>query len=158
MTELTALLQQLDTALEAKSKTVFDTLQPGADDNELQRLRETCFADSDIPTDLAALYRWHNGQANHVSLAPDSNRIFLSIQKAIEAWSFLNDPQEDIDAPPSPSWIPVLYNGAGDYLMFETRSEGQGKLIGWWHDDEDRDVEYESLEEWVREMLEAIHG
>lgn len=49
----------------------------------------------------------------------------------------------------------MLYNGAGDYLMYEAKGHNKGKLLAYWHDDERRNVEYQSLREWAQQVLQA---
>jgi len=42
---------------------------------------------------------------------------------------------EDIAEPLSKPWIPILYNGAGDYVMYESEGSNKCKLICYLHDD-----------------------
>jgi cell wall assembly regulator SMI1 len=111
---LKEILEKIDELLAVAYPKVLKSLQAGARDDEIKALKEQCFADKEIPLDLLTLYRWHNGQLGHYALNPDDNRTLLPIKEVIEAWNFLNDPMEDILQPCARSWIPVLYNGAGD--------------------------------------------
>lgn len=149
------LLTHIETALQTHYPDIYASLTPGANEAELQRLKAACFDGADIPEDLIALYTWHNGQAGNGSLNPEDNRTFIAIDEVISSWEFLNDPMEDIYGPISKDWIPITYNGAGDHLMYVARGEHAGALIGYWHDDVDRDVEYSSLTAWLEAILTA---
>lgn len=39
--------------------------------------------------------------------------------------------------------------------MHESEGGNKEKLICYWHDDEDRNVEYENLEKWAEDVLNA---
>jgi len=55
--------------------------------------------------------------------------------------------------PWSPSWLPVLTNDSGDFVVYETAGPSRGKLLHYWHDDQSRSVAYLSLQEWAEELL-----
>lgn len=152
---LKTILEKIDQPLAVAYPKVFKSLQAGASDEEIKALKVQCFADKDIPGDLLMLYRWHNGQLGHYALNPDDNRTFLPIKAVIDAWNFLNNPLEDILQPCSRSWIPVLYNGAGDYVVYETEGPLAGKLIGYRHNDPKRPVLHESVADWAQEVLDV---
>lgn len=147
-------LKKIDKSLAINYPSKFKSLQAGASENELRALKEKCFPDKEIPIDILTLYKWHNGQLD-ASLNPQDNRIFMPIGEVIDAWDFLNDPKEDILQPWSASWIPFLYNGAGDYIVYETEGSLAGKLIKYWHNDKGRDVLHESLADWAEAVLMA---
>jgi len=149
------ILEQLDSSLKDNYSDVFESLQPGASEEELKTLKEKCFEGKDLPEDLVSLYKWHNGQTGFDSLNQNDNRTFLPILEVIDTWEFLNDPMEDILEPISRSWIPITHNGAGDYLVYETEGENAGKIIEYWHDDEGRDVEYDGIKAWITAALEV---
>ncbi len=150
---LKEILDSIDESLENNFNDVFKSLQQGATEDELEFFREKFFTGKEIPEGLITLYKWHNGQVRFHSLNQDDNRTFLPINEVIDAWKFLNNPMEEIREPWSKSWIPILYNGAGDYVVYETKGSDKGKLIEYWHDDEDRDIVYDSLDEWAEEVL-----
>ena len=150
-------LMKIDQALENNYAEVFKSLRPGATNDELKLLSK-CFSNNGIPDEIVALYKWHNGQAGSSSLNQNDNRTFLPINEVIDAWEFLNDPMEDILEPISRSWVPILYNGAGDYIMYVTEGDNKGKLISYWHDDESRNVVFESLGRWVKDVLNAARA
>jgi len=154
---LESLLQKMDAGLEAHHPAAWDTLQAPAHETELEALGATCLEDRALPAQLAILYRWHNGQTGFRSLSEEDNRIFLPISRTIAAWQFLRNEPDLKDRPPR-SRLPVFANGAGDYLMLETEGENEGKLIGWFHDDDRRPTEYASIQDWTENLLEAIYS
>lgn len=151
------ILKEIEVSLRENFKEVFETLQPGASQEQLDLLREKCFDNNELPKDLEAIYRWHNGQTGYGSLNPNDNRTFLSIEEVIHTWEFLNDPadMDDRSGPISKTWIPFTHNGAGDHLVYETDGENKGKILKYWHDDEARSVQNDSLVAWLQEVLAA---
>lgn len=135
-------------------KKVYQSLLPSATGLELELLSQ-CFPGNELPHNIVALYQWHNGQTGSFSLNQRDNRTFLPVEEVVSSWQFLNDPMEDISEPLSRSWIPILYNGAGDYLMYESQGINKSRLISYWHDSERRDLVHENLEAWAQEVLRA---
>lgn len=147
-----ALLDQIEEALLAHYPEVADSLLSPATEAELQALQQACLQGQELPEELRALYRWHNGQSGYGSFNQNDNRRWLPIAEVIAAWQFLNDPKADLLLPPEPEWLPLLYNGAGDYVMLAVGGADDGRLITYWHDDERRDDIYFSLEDWLEEV------
>lgn len=152
---LGAYLENIDRAAAAKAPEVAAGLRAGAGDQELALLRRTIFGQQAIPEDLEAFFRWHNGQEGYRSLSPMDNRMLMSIEDALNTWSFLSDPTEDIQQPWEQSWVPILANGAGDYIVYVASGATKGALLGYWHDADDRRVEFPSLEAWARKVVES---
>ncbi|WP_445363551.1 SMI1/KNR4 family protein [Microbulbifer sp. ANSA003] len=149
------IFEQLDSSFKENFKDVFDSLQSGASEEDLKELQEKCFKDKDLPPDLELLYKWHNGQTGYGSLNQNDNRTFLPIDEVIDAWEFLNGSITDIQGLMSKSWIPIAYNGGGDYLVYESEGENAGMVIAYWHDNDSREIEYRGLQEWLTAALEA---
>lgn len=152
---LRACFESIDRAVSTKAPEVAAGLRPGAGEKDFALLRESFFHDGAIPADIEAFFRWHNGQTGYESLSPFDNRMIMSIQDAVDSWTFLSDPDEDIQQPWQESWIPILANGAGDYIVYVTSGEMKGQLVAYWHDSEDRRVAFQSLESWARKVLSA---
>jgi cell wall assembly regulator SMI1 len=146
-------LESIDREISAKDPEVAAGLRVGAGEEDLDLLRRTFFDGEAIPEDLETLFRWHDGQTGYRSLSPLDNRMLMSIQKVVNTWRFLSDPDEDIQQPWQDSWIPILANGAGDHVVYVGSGELRGQLIEYWHDSEDREVEFPSLESWALEVL-----
>ncbi|MFM2478686.1 SMI1/KNR4 family protein [Celerinatantimonas sp. MCCC 1A17872] len=145
-------LEKIDQALQNNFYKAYESLQPGATDDELTLLK-VCFSSNQVPEEIVLLYKWHNGQLGSYSLNQKDNRTFLPIDEVVSSWEFLNDPMEDISEPFSKTWVPILYNGAGDYLMYETEGADKGKILSYWHDSERREVVYKNLKEFEQEVL-----
>ncbi len=152
------ILKNIDISLKENYKAVYDSLEPGATDEQLSTLKEKCFVGNAIPKDLELLYKWHNGQTGFLYLNQNDNRTFLPIEEVIDNWEFLNDPIEDVLEPISKSWIPFTYNGSGDHLVYETKGDNVGTIINYWHDDEERPMEYKSLLDWAQGVLDASNS
>ena len=148
------ILEQIDKELNSNFKEVFKSLQPGASEDQLQKL-SNLFPNHELPDEITTLYKWHNGQVGYFSLNQNDNRTFAPVDEVIDTWVFLNDPMEDILEPISKSWVPILYNGAGDYIMYISEGANQGKLLSYWHDDEVRKIEYANFNEWALDALKS---
>jgi cell wall assembly regulator SMI1 len=58
-------------------------------------------------------------------------------------------------------WVPFLGNGGGDYLCLDVAAEdggAPGQLVAFWHDRENRPIEFESFEAWLRELAESMEA
>ncbi len=148
--ELAARLARLTPLLKEGSEA---RLSKGATDAALAKLSKGIFGGGAVPDDLVAWFRWHDGQTNHSGFSPLDHRTLLSIDEALKAWKDLSG-CEDVEGW-SQSWLPLLENGAGDYLVYETKGPRKGSLIGYWHTDEDRKTEYASLGELAQEIEKA---
>lgn len=98
-----------------------------------------------LPHDLRVWFMCHNGQ-NCFEPSLPGNRRLLGVKEAIEAWHFFLNPNSEFLRPFSQVWFPIQSNERGDYLIYDLKS---GNLIGYWHDDPDRQVEFESLQNWA---------
>ena len=107
----------------------------------------------EVPEDLTTLYLWHNGQASDQRLIPDETFRLLPITEALRNWGFFLDPESEYLEPYSPTWFPLIGNGNSDYLVYDLEN---GRLIAYWHDDPDRDVEHPSLEDWADALVEEL--
>lgn len=138
-------LQRFERQLARHDPDRLAMLAPGANDVELMQL--PCPNHS---ASLTNLYRWRNGQTGTSSYY--RHYIWLNCEDVLEVWHFFNDPSEEIMQPYLPSWLPILDNGAGDYVMFDCESE---KLIRYRHDEKDRRVVFDSLSDWIKAMSPA---
>ena len=56
-------------------------------------------------------------------------------------------------------WVPFLHNGGGSYLCLDVAAEDgghPGQLIGFWKRDEDRPVEFPSVEAWLDNLVASM--
>jgi predicted DNA-binding WGR domain protein len=129
-------------------------LRPGVNDAALEKLSATIFGGKPVPSELATWFRWHDGQQNHRSLY--GNRMLMKLELTLSTWEFFATTKIPEVQPWKKSWLPLLENGAGDYLVYETKGPEKGSLIGYWHTDKDRKVEYKSLLEFVGCVGDAL--
>lgn len=153
---LKSLLKKIDHKIAAKWPKVAAGLRPAASPDALAQVRAIFFHGQDLPEDLEAFFRWHDGQIGYASLSPLDNRMVMCVDDVIQTWRFLSDPDEDIQQPWAKCWIPILANGAGDYIVYVASGEMQGQLLGYWHDDSDRSREFSSLESWAQQVLGSL--
>ena len=132
---------------------IVNTLRPPVAPCDLAEL-EAAFA-GEVPAEVSALLTWHDGQEWNSPLSPDDNRRLLSCREIVETLSFFADPNEDYLRPWKQSWIPLLTNDSGDYVVIETTGEAAGSLLTYWHDDESRRQVESSLMQWVQGLQKA---
>lgn len=87
-----------------------------------------------------------------------NNRMILSHEGIIDAKDFLDSEHAGRPKWWKTQWIPFLYNGAGDYICIALDVDGKalpGRLITYWHDDKDRDVTYQNMYEWLKELVNS---
>ncbi|MEY4563013.1 MAG: hypothetical protein RLZZ618_2290 [Pseudomonadota bacterium] len=130
---------------------VLKTLRPPATTEAIDRVKRL-LAPVALPADVKLLLQWHDGQEWNSTLSPDNNRRLLSAEEIAERIGFFSDPSEDFLKPWNPSWVPLLTNDSGDYLVYETAGENEGKLIQYWHDDLRRLIQHQDLTFWANEL------
>jgi cell wall assembly regulator SMI1 len=105
--QLRAILAKIDKAV---PPDVARSLNPGACNEDLALLEKSVVSGRPLPSDLATLLQWHNGQEWNSLLSPENNRRLLTVPEIIEHWSFFKDPMSDFLEPWRESWIPILTN------------------------------------------------
>ncbi len=160
MTE--ALIERMDRWLAANRPDYYAVLQPGATDAELDAV-EAQFRIK-LPAAFRQLYRWRNGQ-DPMSFKPlQMNRSFMRLEDVARVKQMLDGMiGSDFDDPRywRRGWVPFLHNGGGSYLCLDLAAEdgGQpGQLVGFWKADEDRPVEFLSVEAWLADLVESMES
>jgi len=148
-------LAAIDTELARAQPGTLERLRKGATKAAFTKLSKKVFGGKPVPKELATWFGWHDGQDGPGAISPRDNRMLMSIDQVVEAYGFLTDPREEVFGWKA-SWVPLLANGAGDHLVFETASKNKGALIGYWHADDDRDVEDASLLAWAKATRAAL--
>lgn len=151
MVDLSAELERFQVVLEQGLPAVASSLADATQPDVIEGLRVVLGLDG-VPRDLTTLYGWHNGQLPGAP-AIHGNRVLLSVGAALAAWGFLNDPHEDHPNPVSRCWLPILYNGAGDYVVYDTTSH---QLLAYRHDEISTDVAWPSLAAWVGSAISEV--
>lgn len=142
-------------------------LKSGATDQDFAHVEDALGVQ--IPDQLKAFYRIHNGQEEQTETTCFlRNLTLLPIHEIIEQWTFLQkefDPDDwEVDAQQevkpfawNSKWIPIAANGGGDYLCIDTdpTEEGTvGQVLYFWHDWEYRSIEAFSLFEFIEIALQ----
>lgn len=148
--DLSAELQRLDALLPSRAPRAWAELGPPATAEVRSRLAEHSLGGA-LPADLERWFGWHDGQTGTSPIAPDSNYTLCSAQRALEVQAALSAPGADIQQPWDARWLPLLENGAGDYLIY-----AEGALIEYRHDDPARPQRWLSLAHWARAAASAL--
>jgi cell wall assembly regulator SMI1 len=157
-----ALIERMDRWLAANRPDYYAVLQPGATDAELDDF-EAQFAIK-LPAAFRTLYRWRNGQDEMSSASLQGNRSFCTLAEIASTKDMLDGMiGSDFDDPRywRRGWVPFLHNGGGSYLCLDLAAEDGGRanqLIGFWKRDEDRPVEFPSVEAWLADLIESMEA
>lgn len=155
-----SLIEQLDSWLAVNRPKYYTLLWPGTTDTELD-VFEARFS-LKLPVAFRRLYLWRNGQDLTSSAPLQMNRSFCPLEEVASTKTLLDGMiGYDFDDPHywRHGWVPFLHNGAGSYLCLDVAAEdgGQpGQLIGFWKQDEDRPVEFPSVEAWLAALVASM--
>lgn len=154
------LIGRMDRRLAANRPKYHTLLQPGVTGSELDAF-EAEFS-LRLPAAFRQLYHWRNGQDLMSTAVLQMNRSFSSLEEIANTKALLdgmighdfNDPRYW-----RRGWVPFLHNGGGSHLCLDLMAEdgGQpGQLIAFWKHDEDRPVEYPSLQAWLAGLVASM--
>lgn len=163
--------EKIEKWLETNAKHVFDSLQPGATDEEIAKTEE--YLGVKFPKEVKEVYKIHNGQYSGKMLGFIEGREFLSLEEIKSQWQIWKELVEggdfegnegEPDGPVKPDWynlkwIPITYNGSGDHHCIDLDpAEGGnvGQIIEMWHDEATRTVVATNLKEWLKEFVNAL--
>jgi cell wall assembly regulator SMI1 len=161
-THAAALIARMDRWLASNRSDYYGLLQRGATDAELDAFEARLSLR--LPAAFRQLYRWRNGQDPGSSNPLQFNRTFSMLEEVVSAKEELDSMIGfDFEDPKywRRGWVPFLHNGAGSYLCLDLAAEdgGQiGQLIAFWKRDEDRPVEYSSLEAWLEALVTSMEN
>jgi cell wall assembly regulator SMI1 len=156
------LLARLDHWLAFGRRDYYTELLPGASDTMLDAF-EARFS-LDLPVAYRALMTWRNGQRPGGRRGLQFDRGFLPLERVVEAKDVLD---ASIDAGfEDPlwwrrGWVPILENANGDHLCIDVKAEDggtPGQLVSFWHDWDDRSVQYPSVERWLEVFVDTIEA
>jgi cell wall assembly regulator SMI1 len=154
------LLGRMERWLAANRPDYLARLQPGVSDAQLDAF-EARFS-LKLPAAFRELYRWRNGQADGNYESLEKNRKFSPLESVADTKELLDGMiGYDFDDPRywRRGWVPFLYNGGGSHLCVDVAAEdgGQmGQLVAFWKADEDRPVEYSSVEAWLVDLVDSM--
>ena len=157
-----SLLDRMERWLSANRPDYLACLQPGVTDVQLDGF-EARFA-LKLPTAFRELYHWRNGQGDGNYKSLQMNRMFSSLEDVADTKEMLDDMiGSDFDRPEwwRRGWVPFLANGGGSHLCLDVAAEDGGRpgqLLAFWKADEDRPVEFPSVEAWLADLVESIES
>ncbi len=153
-------IAEIDRCLATNRPEYYALLLLGATDAELDAF-ETQFS-LKLPAAFRQLYRWRNGQDPLSSAPLQMNRSFCTLQEIVRTKDMLDGMIGfDFDDPRywRRGWVPFLHNGGGSHLCLDLAAEDGGRpgqLIGFWKADEDRPVEFPSVEAWLIDLVDSM--
>jgi cell wall assembly regulator SMI1 len=156
------LLARLEYWLKTNRPDYLARLQPGVTDAQLDAF-EAQFS-LQPPTAFRDLYRWRNGQEEGCSASLQMNRMFSPLEAVADTKEMLNGMIGfDFDREDwwRRGWIPFLSNGGGSHLCLDVAAEDGGRvgqLVAFWKADEDRPIEYPSLEAWLEDLVSSMEN
>jgi cell wall assembly regulator SMI1 len=156
-------LVRLDNWLRTNRPRYYQQLLPGRTAEELQ-----AFEDSlgfGLSQSLKELYQWRNGQPPDCSEAFQYNRMFQRLEDAAESRAILNGLLEsggfDRENWWNRKWVPFLQHYGGDLLCVDMDGSFGGKpgqVLYFYHDSEDRIIEFPSLEKWLGSFVLTLEA
>lgn len=156
------LIDRMDVWLRSNRAEYYARLRPGATAESLSAFEQR-FA-IELPPAFRALYMWRDGQDSNEFASLQDNRMFSSLKDIADTKEMLDGMIGfDFDDPRwwRRGWVPFLSNGGGDHLCLDLAADdgGQpGQVIAFWHDWEDRSVEYSSFREWLAGLVESMEN
>jgi cell wall assembly regulator SMI1 len=160
MADVDTLIARMDRWLAAQRPDYYALLRPGATDAQLDAF-EAKFT-LRLPIAFRQFYRWRDGQ-NPMSFLPlQMNRTFSTLEAIAHTKELLDDMiDSDFDKPTywRRGWVPFLHNGGGSHLCLDLAAEDggvPGQLIGFWKADQDRPIEFPSVEAWLATLVSSM--
>ncbi len=155
-------LDQIEQWLQANRPDYQSMLEPPAADDALRSAEEKFGLE--LPGNVKALYRWHNGQKPREFTPLLHNLTFMTLSEVIATKEALDHVAEfDQWQRDSwwPNWFPFLDNGGGDYLCVDLggfKTGNIGQLLWFDHETHEHEIVHENLDEFLddlyRRMLE----
>ena len=156
------LLGRIERWLIANRLDYLARLQPGVTDAQLDAF-EAQFA-VELPTAFRELYRWRNGQEGDCSEPFHMSYMFCPLSDVLDTKAMLDGmigTDFEREGWWRRGWVPFLSNGGGSYLCLDLAAEDDGltgQLVAFWKADEDRPVEFPSLEAWLGGLVASMEG
>ena len=148
------LIVRLDKWLRAHRPDYYRWLLPGLTDFEYKKFEKRL--GRQLPAAFRALYQWRNGQSDNCYKGFQDNRQFASAESILHHKQVIDEVSQAGDFTMAnwwhSTWVPFLDNGGGDAVCLDLTgvfTGCPGQLIKFWHDWEDRSVQYPSLLVWL---------
>jgi cell wall assembly regulator SMI1 len=164
--------KRIEAWLKGNAPEILVQLLKGAKDNEISSAEKAMSIK--FPADVKASYRIHNGQDGRAAPLMGEWQL-LSLKNMVSQWKIMkklvdDGKFEDAIAKPigsvradwyNPKWIPVAYNGAGDFhcLDLDPPPRGHvGQIISFWHMDEKRQMLAKNFSEWLETFANDLEA
>jgi cell wall assembly regulator SMI1 len=120
---------RIDAWLKQHSPDYADVLAPPAEAHEL--------ADAGVPDEVAAIFRWHDGQTDGGARSIVGTLFLMSIEDMAYQRKENAGTAKDLDDPTwwKDTWYPFLDDGQGNLVCFDSASK---RLVFYEHDSSDR--------------------
>jgi cell wall assembly regulator SMI1 len=157
-----AFIGRMDRWLATNRPAYYALLQPGATEADLDAFEAQCSLV--LPAEFRRVYLWRNGQDPNSSAPLQMNRTFMTLAEITERKDLLDSMiGSDFEDPRywRRGWVPLLHNGGGSHLCLDLLAEdgGQpGQLVAFWKADEDRPIEFPSLEAWLADLVTSMEN
>ncbi len=155
-----ALIGRLDRWLREQRPLFYKKLRPGISREAIQKAEKK--AGVVLPPRLAELFQWRNGEGDGGPFERFlDNWSLMSLEDALGLRASMNEMQakgEFKGALWNTHWIPFLEDGGGNNVCLDLKGVGgkPGQLIEFWHEDADRPISYDSLDELLSTFLDAV--
>ncbi|HEY9761422.1 MAG TPA: SMI1/KNR4 family protein [Trichocoleus sp.] len=163
---------RIDAWLMANAPGVLKTLQPGASDAQIEAFEKVLGVQ--LPEDVKASFRIHNGQSDHEYGLMDGREL-LSLDRIQDEWLVWKDLLdshmfEDIEGDPEPgirsdwwnaAWIPLTHDGGGNHDCLDlapAQGGTVGQIISMWHDEAERERLAPSFRAWLTQLANGLES
>ena len=155
------MIKEIDALLEKRIPEFKKNFYPPALDSEFASLEGVI--GTELPDEFKTLYRWHNGQIRspYIPFQIESHEILISISEIIETYEELSGQLEygDIDEEIwKKSWVPFTDDGTGNSTCISISKDNFGQIIHHDHEGDETGVIFDSLAEWLENLLSKMKG
>ena len=154
-------IKRLDTWLRENRPEYYAGLRYGVSKEELVNFEADL--GFELPSNFKELYHWRNGQTNENQKAFLFDKAFISLEEIKSIRDLFNDllAQGSFEQPNwwHPQWIPFLDDSESNNLCLDLNGsfEGnKGQVLDFWHDWEDRSIQYPSFETFLLTFVESL--
>jgi len=154
------LITRLDRWLMSNRPTYHQQLLPGVSSDELNRVEDRFGVQ--LPIAFRLLYKWRNGQSLNRSQSLEMNWQWMTLDSIVDTKIMLDSMiASDFESPDwwRREWLPFLQNRDGDLTVIDFLGFDGGRprqILTFWHDESIRPVLYDSLDQWLTELIESM--
>lgn len=146
-------LQELEQLIKQKNPGLFEALEPGVPDIYLEAAFGPIY--DNLPEDLKALWRWHNGQSPQYSgsFLNTSEAKLLSADDSAEIIETLEDSTEVGVISTSnwnPDWVPFMQDSNGNCICVSTDS---GEVFYFDRNETATGKKFASVKDWLLDTI-----